>query len=106
MKSIARRFNRIQKKYNSWSTNTCFAMSVLSQNFSRQTISRGFNKLVEKSDYDKKDKKTITAFHFRLTKLAEETQKSNQLPVLRVSFCKRDGLDLKPLPRLLISQNT
>lgn len=75
MKSINRRFNRIKEKYYTWSTNTCFAMTVLSQNFSRQTINRGFNKLVEKSDYDKKSKKDITAFHLSLTKLAQETKK-------------------------------
>jgi len=92
MKSIARRFNKINQKNPGLSTSICFAMTIIGQNFSRQTIARGFNKLVDKNDYSKKDKKEIMAFHERLTKKPEDNQKQTQPFVLKVNSSKVDNL--------------
>jgi len=92
MKSIARRFNKINQKNPGLSNMSCFAMAITDQNFSHQTITRGFNKLVDKDDYDKKDKKEIIAFHERLTKRPEDNQKQTQSFVLKVYSNKVDNL--------------
>lgn len=92
MKSIVRRFNKINQKNPGLSTISCFAITITGQNFSRQTIARGFNKLVDKDDYDKKDKKEIIAFHERLTKWSEDNQKQTQPFVLKVYSSKVDNL--------------
>ena len=76
MKSIERRFKKINDLNPDWSSGTCFAIAIMNQNFSRQIILNGFNKLVEKDDYNKKDKKDITAFFLTLSKIAEEIPKS------------------------------
>ena len=96
MKSIARRFNKINQKNPGLSTMSCFAMAITDQNFSRQTIARGFNKLVDKDDYAKKDKKEIVAFHERLTKKTEDNQKQTQSFVLKTYFSKVDNLVVNP----------
>jgi hypothetical protein len=57
MRSIERRFNKISKRNNTWSSFICFAEAIKGRNFSKQMIHRWFNKLVDKSDYDKKDKR-------------------------------------------------
>lgn len=59
MKSLERRFNNIVKLNPKWSSLICFGEAVTGQNFSRITIAKYFNKCVEKSDYDKKDKREI-----------------------------------------------
>ena len=92
MKSIVRRFNKINRKNPGLSTTSCFAMTITNQNFSRQTIARGFNKLVDKNDYDKKNKKEIIAFYERLTKKPEDNQKQTQSFVLKVCSNKVDSL--------------
>lgn len=59
MKSLERKFNNIIKKNPYWSSYVCFSAAIKNQNFSEQTIRRWFNKLVDKDDYEKKDKGTI-----------------------------------------------
>ncbi len=59
MKSIQRRFNDITNKNPHWSSYICFAEAIKEQGFGKESISIWFNKLVEKDDYDKKDKKDI-----------------------------------------------
>jgi predicted transcriptional regulator len=92
MKSIVRRFNKINRNNPGLSTISCFAVAITDQNFSRQTIARGFNKLVDKNDYDKKDKKEIVAFYNRLTKKPEDNQKQTQPFILKVYSGKVDNL--------------
>ena len=62
MKSIARRFSSIAKENRSWSSYMCFAETVKKQGLSEQIIRSWFNKLVNKGDYEKKDKKHILSF--------------------------------------------
>ena len=62
MKSIERRFNNITEKKPFWSSYTCFAEAIKGQKFSEQIIHRWFNKLVDKDDYAKSEKKTVLEF--------------------------------------------
>ncbi len=75
MKSIERRFNNITKKNPSWSSYICFAEATKEQNFSKQAIHRWFNKLVDKDDYARNEKRAILFHLDRITKRAEDDQK-------------------------------
>ena len=59
MRSIERRFNNIKKQNPKWSDYLCFAEAVKAKNFSKQMLHKWFAKLVDKNDYDRKDKKAI-----------------------------------------------
>ncbi len=59
MKSIQRRFDDISNKNPYWSSYICFAEAIKQQKFNKESIQIWFNKLVNKDDYDKKDKKTL-----------------------------------------------
>ncbi len=67
MKSLERRFNKIAARNPYYSTHTCFALAIKGQKFNRETIRRHFNKLVDKDDYDKKDKKEVLEYLFWLS---------------------------------------
>lgn len=62
MKSLERRFNNITEKNPSWSSYTCFVNAIKEQGFSEQIIHRWFNKLVDKDDYAKKEKRAVVDF--------------------------------------------
>lgn len=68
MKSIERRVNRIQKSNPYYSSIICFNTAIIGQNFSEIRIARQFNKLVDKEDYSKNDKKELLSFLYSLTK--------------------------------------
>lgn len=53
----------------------CFALAISQQGFGTQAIRRWFNKLVEKDDYDKCDKKSLLAHLMHLTKTLEDDRK-------------------------------
>lgn len=61
MKSLERRFKNITGKNQSLSSYSCFAKTVKGQNFNRQTLHRWFQKLVDKDDYERSDKKAVLA---------------------------------------------
>lgn len=84
MKSIEKRFQMISKKNPYWSTNSCFVETVRGQNFSEQTVCRWFNKLVEKDDYDKKDKKQVLAFHQTVNKESVDNKKKGKRAIFMV----------------------
>jgi hypothetical protein len=65
MKSIERRFETIIKKYPYHSSFVCFGRAIKSEHFSRDMIKRWFNKLVDKDDYDPRDKRKLFD-HFEL----------------------------------------
>jgi len=62
MRSIERRYRKIAKKNPIWSSHTCFARAIAGQRFSREAIHFWFNKLVDKDDYAKKEKKQVLAY--------------------------------------------
>jgi len=77
MRSIKRRFNNIAKGNPFWNSYMCFAEAIKEQKFSKQTIHRWFYKLVNKNDYDKKDKKAILAHLSGLTNSPEDNKNSS-----------------------------
>lgn len=57
---------RLNPKWSSW---ICFAETVWKRDgLSKRTINKSFDKLVEKDDYDKKDRKSLL---FQLYELSE-----------------------------------
>ena len=75
MKSLERRFNNITKENPYWSSYICFAETIKEQSFNKQAMHLWFNKLVDKNDYSKKDKKAILIQLSALTKCAEDNKK-------------------------------
>jgi len=69
MKSVKRVFNRIRSENPYWSDYICFAEAVRGRKFSRKTIIRNFNSLVDKEDYARNEKKEIIDFLMELSKL-------------------------------------
>jgi hypothetical protein len=59
MRSLKRIFNKIRSENPFWSDYTCFAEVVRGKGFSRKTIIRSFNSLVDKEDYTRSEKKEI-----------------------------------------------
>jgi len=67
MKSLERRFYNISQLNPVWSSYICFVEALKDQNFSKRIISYYFNRLVEKDDYDRTDKKRILSHLFSIT---------------------------------------
>ena len=61
MKSLEKRFQNITEKNQSLSSYTCFAKAVKGQDFNKQTVHRWFQKLVDKDDYERSEKKILLA---------------------------------------------
>jgi hypothetical protein len=59
MRSIARRFSNLQNKRPDLSSLMNFGSTIRSQQFSKNMLYRWFNTLVEKSDYERSDKRII-----------------------------------------------
>lgn len=59
MKSLERRYNNISIKNKLLSSYICFAMAVAEQNFAKATIYYWFNRLVDKSDFSRKEKRNL-----------------------------------------------
>jgi hypothetical protein len=68
MRLLRRVFNKIRSENPYWSDYICFAEAVRGRNFSRKTIIRNFNSLVDKEDYIKSEKKEIIDFLVKLSK--------------------------------------
>jgi len=68
MRSVRRAFERIRAENPYWSSLLCFAEAVRGRNFSRRTIVRNFNVLVDKEDYAKNERKKIVEFLVELSK--------------------------------------
>jgi len=78
MRSLQARFNQTYKKYPSWSTYTCFAEAITSQRFSRSIIHRWFQKLVDKDDYARNEKRAILEHLENLTNLPRTTKNKSK----------------------------
>jgi predicted RNA-binding protein YlxR (DUF448 family) len=68
MRSLKRIFNKIKERNPLWSDYICFSEAVRGKKFSRKTIARHFNSLVDKGDYAKSEKKEILRFLVELSK--------------------------------------
>lgn len=79
MKSVKINFNKMVAKNPGWSTYTCFASAIKGKNFSKETLRKWFNKLVNKEDYLSGDKKAILSSLYDMShdspKVVEDTQK-------------------------------
>ncbi len=75
MKSIKSRFNKVREKNPYWSTYVCFFVATKGQGLKKQSISRWFNKLVDKDDYSSDIKKAIISDILRAQKVPEDNQK-------------------------------
>jgi hypothetical protein len=74
MKSLERRFRNITEKNPSLSSYACFAKTVKEQRFNKQTIHRWFQKLVNKDDYVRKEKRAILRHLEKLSNLVRTTK--------------------------------
>jgi hypothetical protein len=68
MKSLRRVFEKIKKDNRYWSDYMCFAETVHGRGFTKRTIQRHFNALIDKEDYSKSEKKEILKFLVELSK--------------------------------------
>jgi len=67
MRSVRRVFKKIRAENPFWSSYLCFAEAVRKKHFSRRTILRNFNALVDKKDYAKNEKNEIVDFLVELS---------------------------------------
>lgn len=81
MKSIQRRFNKASKEYPCLSSYMCFTEAIKGQKFSKKIISFWFNKLVEKDDCSKKDKKELLKHLYLISNRPEEGEKWEENPM-------------------------
>lgn len=72
MKSIQRRFNNTQLKYPLLSSYVCFAKAIKHQQFSKDAVYRWFNALVDKNDYETRDKRKLVEQLVDLSNMPEE----------------------------------
>jgi len=68
MRSIQRNFKNYQKENPCWSSWTCFAKTITGRSFSKDKIRRHFGVLVDKDDYEKKDKVQLLKYLYKLTR--------------------------------------
>ncbi len=68
MRSIQARYNQFKTKHFDWSSLTCFDEAIRGQNFSEDMVSRWFNKLTNKDDYDKEQRKDILKNMYKANK--------------------------------------
>ncbi len=68
MRSLKRVFEKIKRENPYLSDYTCFSQAISGKDFSKKTVSRHFKKLVDNSDYPKKEKKAILEWLFSLSK--------------------------------------
>lgn len=74
MRSVEKRFRKIKRANPGLSSYLYFKWAISGQNFSAQTISREFNRLVEKNDYDKSIKKVLVAELETISKCIEDNR--------------------------------
>ncbi len=62
MRSIERKFKKIEEKHPEWSSYICFAETISGQGFSEDRVKRMFNKLVDKEEYAQDEKRAIVKY--------------------------------------------
>lgn len=68
MRSLKRIFEKIKRENPYLSDYICFSLAISGKNFSKKTISRYLNKLVDNNNYPKREKKEILEWLFSLSK--------------------------------------
>ena len=62
MTKLERAFKTLQEKNPYWSSYTCLANAVMGKGYGKMAIGQAFKKLVEKSDYERKDRDKILGY--------------------------------------------
>jgi hypothetical protein len=75
MRSVERKFNKINKKNPYWSSWNCFVNAIKGQDFNKRIILKWFNKLIDKNDYAKNEKKELIKHLLKVSSTPEECQK-------------------------------
>lgn len=65
MKSLKARFNQMSKKHAGASSLIIFNAATAGQKFSRRTINYWFNRLVDRGDYERRDKRHVLDSTYR-----------------------------------------
>ena len=68
MKSIERNFTKTVEKHPEWSSFICFSNTIMGAGFSEPRIKIMFDKLVDKNDYAKSEKKELIKFLLSINK--------------------------------------
>ncbi len=76
MRSLKRVFEKMKRENPNWSDYICFSYAILGKTFSKRIVSRYFNKLVDKGDYLKEEKKEVLE---RLFWLSQRTENRKQV---------------------------
>ncbi|MDB5260434.1 MAG: hypothetical protein JWN37_665 [Candidatus Nomurabacteria bacterium] len=76
MKTIQKRFHSVRRKHVNLGDFPTLYLAVKKQGFSRSTISRWFSKVVDKNDYDAKDRRELINV---LTKASRKSSEDDQL---------------------------
>jgi hypothetical protein len=71
MRSLKRVFEKLKRGDPNWSDYTCFSYAISGKGFSKKIISRYFNKLVDKGDYQREEKKEVLERLFWLSQRTE-----------------------------------
>ncbi len=75
MRSLKRIFEKIKREHPYWSDYICFFHAVIRKGFSKKTISRNFNRLVDKDDYPTEKKNEVLEWMFRFS---QEVKKQSE----------------------------
>ncbi len=67
MRSLKRVFGKLNRENPNWSDYTCFSHAISGKGFSKKIISQYFNKLVDKDDYSREEKRDLLECLFRLS---------------------------------------
>lgn len=75
MKSLQARYVAMREKYpEPHSSYICFIRAIRGQKFSLEKISKWFNILVDKDDYDRNERKGIVRYLHHLSNMSEEKE--------------------------------
>ena len=79
MKSVKRRFQNIVKRNPSLGSYLYFTKAIEGQGFSKQTIHRWFQKLVDENDYAKDEKRALLACSDNLSSSLRATKTKDKI---------------------------
>lgn len=84
MRSLERKFNNISEKKPLWSSYVCFAEAIKHHNFSEKIIKYWFNRLVDKEDYCRREKREVLKHLHDLSRVSEDGTKSTLISSRRL----------------------
>ena len=88
MKSLERRFCSIVEKNPSFSSYICFSKAVEGQKFSKQTVHRWFQKLADRDDYAKGEKRAVLKYLDNLSNSVRATKTTSKTAPKSINLSK------------------